>query len=130
MAEDLRPYGVTVNMLLPGGATETGMIPEDMKGSLTAPLLQPDVMSDPIVFLPRRNATGSPVNGWRRSNSASGWPSTGATPDSCRLGRRRIVLGGLKTRMDMSSPSSGLVLPLKEASAWRSVTLTGCTITF
>lgn len=58
MAEDLRPYGVTVNMLLPGGATETGMIPEDMKVLLTAPLLQPDVMSEPIVFLASPQSDG------------------------------------------------------------------------
>ncbi|GMA56807.1 hypothetical protein GCM10025858_13100 [Alicyclobacillus sacchari] len=51
MAEDLLPHGITVNMLLPGGATETGMIPEDMKAKLTSPLLYPEVMAEPIVFL-------------------------------------------------------------------------------
>src|SRR5947209_238947 len=30
MAEDLRPHGVDVNMLLPGGATAAGMNPDDV----------------------------------------------------------------------------------------------------
>jgi len=51
MAEDLRSLGISVNMLLPGGATETGMIPEELKAHLPFPLLSPEVMVDPIVFL-------------------------------------------------------------------------------
>lgn len=58
MAEDLLPYGVTVNMLLPGGATETGMIPEELKEQLKAPLLRPEVMADPIVFLTSAESDG------------------------------------------------------------------------
>ncbi|WP_067620944.1 SDR family NAD(P)-dependent oxidoreductase [Alicyclobacillus acidiphilus] len=53
MAEDLRPYGVTVNILLPGGATETGMLPEEYKDTWKSipGLLKPDIMAQPIVFL-------------------------------------------------------------------------------
>ncbi|MDA8221609.1 MAG: SDR family NAD(P)-dependent oxidoreductase [Desulfitobacterium hafniense] len=51
MAEDLRPYGITVNMLLPGGATDTGMIPQDIKRQIKSPLLRPRVMVEPIIFL-------------------------------------------------------------------------------
>lgn len=51
MAEDLRGTGITVNMLLPGGATETGMIPEDLKQAVQFPLLKPEIMAKPIVFL-------------------------------------------------------------------------------
>lgn len=58
MAEDLQPYGVTVNMLLPGGATETGMIPEELKSQLAGPMLQPEIMAVPIVFLASKASDG------------------------------------------------------------------------
>ncbi|MDP9729438.1 SDR family NAD(P)-dependent oxidoreductase [Alicyclobacillus tolerans] len=58
MAEDLLPYGITVNMLLPGGATETGMIPDEMKKQLKVPLLHPNIMADPIVFLASDQSDG------------------------------------------------------------------------
>jgi gluconate 5-dehydrogenase len=58
MAADLQPYGVTVNMLLPGGATETGMIPEELKSQLKVPLLSPQVMADPIVFFASEASDG------------------------------------------------------------------------
>jgi len=51
MAEDLRPHGVTVNMLLPGGATATGMIPDDVPQEMRDRLLSPDVMAEPILYL-------------------------------------------------------------------------------
>lgn len=58
MTEDLRPYGITVNMLLPGGATDTGMIPEGVAGEARRSLLSPTVMGRPIVFLASREAAG------------------------------------------------------------------------
>jgi len=58
MAEDLRPYGITVNMLLPGGVTDTGMIPEELKGQITFPLLRPRVMIEPIIFLASGKSDG------------------------------------------------------------------------
>ncbi|MDP4127541.1 MAG: SDR family oxidoreductase [Bacillota bacterium] len=58
MAEDLRPYGITVNMLLPGGATDTEMIPEELKSQLKFPLLRPRVMVEPIIFLASSNSDG------------------------------------------------------------------------
>jgi len=51
MAEDLRPHGVDVNMLLPGGATATGMIPDDVPPEMRDRLLSPDVMAEPILYL-------------------------------------------------------------------------------
>jgi NAD(P)-dependent dehydrogenase (short-subunit alcohol dehydrogenase family) len=50
MAADLRGSGVTVNVLLPGGATITGMLPPQ---AVTAgpPFLEPEVMGPPIVWL-------------------------------------------------------------------------------
>ena len=59
MAADLRGTGVTVNVLLPGGATVTGMIPEDVPvpaGGLT--FLMPEVMGPPIVWLASDAAAG------------------------------------------------------------------------
>jgi NAD(P)-dependent dehydrogenase (short-subunit alcohol dehydrogenase family) len=57
MAADLRGTGVTVNVLLPGGATATGMLPDD-----AAPqdprFLQPAVMGPPIVWLASAEAEG------------------------------------------------------------------------
>jgi len=58
MAEDLLPHGVTVNMLLPGGATETGMIPEELKAQIKMPLLRPEVMAEPIVWLASEKSDG------------------------------------------------------------------------
>ena len=58
MAEDLGPFGVTVNILLPGGATNTGMIPDTIPESQRAKLLSPDVMGDPIRFLASRDSDG------------------------------------------------------------------------
>jgi gluconate 5-dehydrogenase len=49
MAADLADTPVRVNMLLPGGATETGMVPGDRPAGLT--LIDPAVMGPPIVWL-------------------------------------------------------------------------------
>jgi NAD(P)-dependent dehydrogenase (short-subunit alcohol dehydrogenase family) len=60
MAEDLKDYGITVNMLLPGGATVTGMIPDEVKQQLTgkAQLLDPSIMAKPIIYLSSEEAEG------------------------------------------------------------------------
>lgn len=58
MAQDLLDLGVTVNMLLPGGATDTGMIPQEMKPLIQTPLLSPDIMSDPIIYLASEESDG------------------------------------------------------------------------
>jgi hypothetical protein len=39
-----------VNVLLPGGATRTGMVPAEHAARLTS-LLEPDIMGPPIVWL-------------------------------------------------------------------------------
>ena len=77
MAEDLKEYGISVNMLLPGGATVTGMIPEEIKAEIESQfqLLKPDIMGEPVVFLASSAAEGitgeriSAVNfkGWLES---------------------------------------------------------------
>lgn len=58
MTEDLRPFGVTVNMLLPGGATATGMLPDGMPDDARRSLLPPEVMGPPVVFLASAEAEG------------------------------------------------------------------------
>jgi NAD(P)-dependent dehydrogenase (short-subunit alcohol dehydrogenase family) len=52
MAADLAGSPVRVNMLLPGGATATGMVPsEGVSAEVQSSLLSPDVMGPPIVWL-------------------------------------------------------------------------------
>jgi gluconate 5-dehydrogenase len=58
MAADLAGTGVTVNILLPGGATATGMIPDDFPVEQRARLLDPAVMGPPIRFLCSPEAAG------------------------------------------------------------------------
>ena len=56
MAADLRGTPVTVNLLLPGGATRTGMIPD---GDAGLALLEPEIMGPPIVWLASAAAEGT-----------------------------------------------------------------------
>lgn len=58
MAADLAGTPVTVNILLPGGATATGMIPADASTEIRASLLDPSVMGPPIVWLASADANG------------------------------------------------------------------------
>jgi gluconate 5-dehydrogenase len=51
MAADLRDTPVRANILLPGGATLTGMIPDDVPAQARAQLLDPASMGPPIVWL-------------------------------------------------------------------------------
>ena len=51
MAADLADTTVTANLLLPGGATDTGMIPDDTPPDARARLLDPAIMGPPIVWL-------------------------------------------------------------------------------
>jgi NAD(P)-dependent dehydrogenase (short-subunit alcohol dehydrogenase family) len=58
MAADLAGSPVTANILLPGGATATGMIPADVPAELGPHLLEPDVMAAPIRWLCSPAAAG------------------------------------------------------------------------
>jgi gluconate 5-dehydrogenase len=51
MAADLREHSVWVNVLLPGGATRTGMIPDGVPEAIREQLLDPSVMAAPIRWL-------------------------------------------------------------------------------
>ena len=57
MAADLSGTPITVNVLLPGGATRTGMIPAEHAAGLRN-LLEPEVMGPPIVWLASAAAAG------------------------------------------------------------------------
>ncbi|MET9408053.1 SDR family oxidoreductase [Streptomyces sp. NPDC002935] len=57
MAADLRDRGVTVNLLLPGGPTVTGMLPPEAVTEGRA-FLEPSVMGPPIVWLASDDAAG------------------------------------------------------------------------
>jgi NAD(P)-dependent dehydrogenase (short-subunit alcohol dehydrogenase family) len=51
IAADVEGTSVTANILLPGGATATGMIPDDAPAERFANLLDPSIMGPPIVWL-------------------------------------------------------------------------------
>jgi len=58
MAADLAGTPVTANVLLPGGATATGMVPDDVSPETRARLLDPAIMGPPIVWLASGEADG------------------------------------------------------------------------
>jgi NAD(P)-dependent dehydrogenase (short-subunit alcohol dehydrogenase family) len=77
MAADLRDTGITVNLLLPGGATVTGMLPPDAVPDGQA-FLEPAVMGPPIVWLASDDAAAvhderivaAEFEGWLRERNA------------------------------------------------------------
>jgi NAD(P)-dependent dehydrogenase (short-subunit alcohol dehydrogenase family) len=58
MAADLAGGPVTVNLLLPGGATDTGMVPDGTPAEAREGLLDPAIMGPPIVWLASPAAAG------------------------------------------------------------------------
>jgi gluconate 5-dehydrogenase len=58
MAADLAGTAVSANILLPGGITATGMVPDDVAPELRARLLDPAIMGPPIVWLASGAARG------------------------------------------------------------------------
>jgi NAD(P)-dependent dehydrogenase (short-subunit alcohol dehydrogenase family) len=58
MAADLAETPVTVNILLPGGPTATGMVPDEVPVEVRKRLLAPEVMGPPIVWLCSTQASG------------------------------------------------------------------------
>jgi NAD(P)-dependent dehydrogenase (short-subunit alcohol dehydrogenase family) len=79
-AQDLDGTGVTVNALLPGGATLTGMIPAGFPDHLRNTLLDPAIMVPPLVWLASTTSDGITgrrfvANVWREQDAgaAAGW---------------------------------------------------------
>ena len=58
MAADLAGTGVTVNLLAPGGATATGMVPDDTPEDVRRGLLDPAIMGPPILWLASAQSDG------------------------------------------------------------------------
>jgi NAD(P)-dependent dehydrogenase (short-subunit alcohol dehydrogenase family) len=50
--------GVTVNALLPGGATDTGMVPADVAPHSRQQLFHPDILIPPLLWLVSEAASG------------------------------------------------------------------------
>jgi len=50
-AQELIEARIRVNLLLPGDATNTGMVPAETPADVQARLLQPEIMKAPAVFL-------------------------------------------------------------------------------
>jgi NAD(P)-dependent dehydrogenase (short-subunit alcohol dehydrogenase family) len=71
-AQDLLGTGVTVNGLLPGGATDTGMIPDSVPEAVRRQLLRPEVMVEPLLWLASEAAAG--ITGTRLD--AARWDSS------------------------------------------------------
>lgn len=57
-AKDLAGTGVTVNALLPGGASLAGMIPDEVQPALQQNLLMPEIMIPPLLWLVSESADG------------------------------------------------------------------------
>jgi NAD(P)-dependent dehydrogenase (short-subunit alcohol dehydrogenase family) len=57
-AQDLEGTGVTVNALLPGGATLTGMIPRSVSETAKSTLLDPSIVVPPLLWLVSPEADG------------------------------------------------------------------------
>jgi NAD(P)-dependent dehydrogenase (short-subunit alcohol dehydrogenase family) len=57
-SQDLAGTGVTVNALLPGGATLTGMIPDDVPDAMRSTLLDPSIMVPPLLWLASPDSDG------------------------------------------------------------------------
>jgi NAD(P)-dependent dehydrogenase (short-subunit alcohol dehydrogenase family) len=55
-AKELEGTGITLNILLPGGATQTGMVPSTLPQDQLARLLKPEVMAPAAVYLASEEA--------------------------------------------------------------------------
>ncbi|HET8966139.1 MAG TPA: SDR family oxidoreductase [Candidatus Acidoferrum sp.] len=55
-SQELQGTGVTVNALLPGGATRTGMVPDSVPDEVRSNFLDPDVMVPPLLWLISQDA--------------------------------------------------------------------------
>lgn len=69
-SHDLEGTGITVNALLPGGPTLTGMVPKDTPEEMKSTMLKPDIVVPPLLWLVSKAADD--VTG--RRIVASKWP--------------------------------------------------------
>jgi hypothetical protein len=73
MAADLTGTAVTVNILLSGGETATGMVPGEVSDKVRARLLDPAIMGPPIVWLASTDAADATASGSSQQSSTTGW---------------------------------------------------------
>ena len=78
-AQDLAGTGVTVNALLPGGATLTGMMPDTVPDEVRSNLLHPSIMVPPLLWLVSNATDGITgrrfiASTWRMDQGGSGAP--------------------------------------------------------
>ncbi|MBW4023406.1 MAG: SDR family oxidoreductase [Proteobacteria bacterium] len=85
-AQDLAGSGVTVNALLPGGATLTGMIPQGIAPAVRAKLLAPEVIVPPLLWLASPASDG--VTGMRFN--AALWPADGGDEAAAERAGERL----------------------------------------
>ena len=108
-SQDLAGTGVTVNALLPGGATLTGMIPSAFPESLRAKLLDPSIIVPPLLWLVSRDADA--VTG--RRLVASRWRADlDSAEAAAKASEGRLAVGGEGTLFDSArfrnlEPGSG-----------------------
>ena len=59
LTEQMKDYGITVNILLPGGASNTGFVPEDQRATAESRgLLPASILNEAILFLASDRAKG------------------------------------------------------------------------
>lgn len=92
-AKDLEGTGVTVNVLVPGGPTNTGFIPANAPFEREG-LVQPEVMAEPAVWLASDDSDG--VTGSRFV--ASGWDRSLPPSDAADAVRAPAAWPGAGTR--------------------------------
>ena len=83
-ADDLKGTGVTVNVLVPGGAADTPLVPQDSPFD-RATMVRPEVMMAPICWLMSEDSDGvsgmrfignlwDPKKPWQEASKAAGAP--------------------------------------------------------
>ena len=101
MAKDLSGSGVTVNVLVPGGVTNTAMVPHEA-GFDRRQMIQPEIMAPPLVWLVSEAAGG--VTGQRFL--AVHWDPALPPADAAAKAGAAIACSGVAT-MPIEPPRSG-----------------------
>lgn len=87
-SQELAGTGVTVNALLPGGPTRTGMVPDGVSDEVRSRLLDPEIVVPPLLWLISKDAdpvTGMRIvaNRWRTDLNVREAAQAAAEPAGC-----------------------------------------------